>query len=155
MYTHEQFAADVVKRVEFLETTFGMRRHPAHVEGRVSWIAYENSKAKVIVEHELGASCTVSIQNLRHVKKDPLERGEFDLDEVVAASGKKLSRRDEPRNVPEAVAKSAELLQNLGAGVLNGEFAELQARQQKMADTIRKHQAAYDLTPLGEPDRGN
>lgn len=148
MYTHEQFANDVMRRFEFLETDYAMKRHAAVTEGQVSWIVYENPNAKVFVEHELGASCSLSVQNPRYIKRDPLERNEFDIEEVAVVAGRKLSKRDEPRTAAEAVAKWADLLRAVGGPVLNGDFEELQARQQKMADTIRKNQAAYDLTPL-------
>ena len=84
MYTHENFAADVTRHFEFLESEYGMRREPAHIAGAGSWVVYGNPTVKVVVEHEIGGYCSVSVVNLHHVKRDPLERSEFDLDEIVA-----------------------------------------------------------------------
>ncbi len=145
-YTHEQFAADVAQKFEFLESTYGLRRHGLHAEGAGAWIVYENIDVKVTVELEIGGSCGVSVQNLRHVNRDPLERNEFDLDEIVGLSGARQQRRQEPRSIPEAVAKAAQLLQSTGSSVLKGDFVALHARQAKAAETIRRNSAAMDLT---------
>src|SRR5258705_12742359 len=98
MYTHENFAADVARNFEFLESEYGMRRDPPHVEGVGSWVVYANSIIKIVVEHELGGYCGVSVMNLRHVKQDPMERSEFDLEEIVAVSATRQPRRQEPRS---------------------------------------------------------
>jgi len=144
-YTHEQFGADVTQKFEFLESAFGLRRHALHVEGAGSWMIYENVDVKVTIEYEVGGSCGVSVQNLRHVNKDPLERNEFDLDEIVALAGAK-PRREQPSSMTEAVSRAAQLLQQSGSGVLKGDFVALHARQAKAADTIRRNNAALDLS---------
>src|SRR5688572_2745837 len=79
MYTHENFAADVARNFEFLESDYGMRKEPLHVAGPGAWAVYANEQVKVVIELEVGGSCGVSVSNLRHVKRDPLERSEFDL----------------------------------------------------------------------------
>jgi hypothetical protein len=141
MYTHEEFAADVIKNFEFLETDFGMRRQPTQVSGIASWVAFENVNVRVIVEHELGGFLTVSVQNLRHIKHDPMERSEFDLDEIMRVLGGRQPRRDEPRTSPAVIAKAAELLKSVGAPVLNGDFAALHERQNKIVEAVRKQNA--------------
>jgi hypothetical protein len=138
MYTHENFATDVVRNFEFLESEFGMRREPAHVAGAGSWIVYVNPTVKVVVEYELGGYCGVSVLNLHHVKRDPLERSEFDLEEIVAVGGRQM-RRQEPRSVSEAVARAAETLRSAGASVLRGDFEALHARQRKLVEALRRH----------------
>lgn len=139
MYTHENFAADVVRNFEFLESEYGMRRDPAHVEGAGSWVVYANATMKIIVEHELGGYCGVTVLNLRHVKRDPLERSEFDLDEIVAVGGGRQQRRQEPKSMSEAVAKAAETLRSAGASVLKGDFEPLHVRQRKLVEALRRH----------------
>jgi hypothetical protein len=135
MYTHENFTADVVKNFEFLETEHGMRREP----GGSSWVAYANPVAKVIIEHEGGSYCGVTVVNLRHVKKDPLERSEFDLEEIVAISGNRPPRKQDPRSVTEAIARAAETLRAAGASVLKGDFDALHTRQKKLVEANRRH----------------
>ena len=144
-YTHEQFGSDVAQKFEFLESSHGLRRHALHAESAGAWIIYENADVKVTVEYEIGGSCGVSVQNVRHVNRDPLERNEFDLDEIVALSGGK-PRREEPRSMPEAVSRAAQLLQSAGSSVLKGDFVALHARQARAAETIRRNNAAMDLT---------
>lgn len=139
MYTHENFAADVVRNFQFLEVEYGMRREPLHIEGINSWIVYANALLKIIVEHEVGGYCTVTAMNLRHVKRDPLERSEFDLEEIVALSGSRPQRRQDPRSMGEAVAKAAETLRSAGVSVLKGDFEPLHARQRKMVEAVRRH----------------
>ena len=139
MYTHENFAADVVRNFEFLESEYGMRREPAHVEGAGSWVVYANPALKVVVEHELGGYCGVSVVNLRHVKRDPLERSEFDLEEIVAVGASRQSRRQDPRSMSEAVTKAAETLRSTGASVLKGDFEALHDRQRKLVEALRRH----------------
>ena len=39
MYTHENFAADVARNFEFLESEYGMRREPLHIAGAGSWVS--------------------------------------------------------------------------------------------------------------------
>ena len=136
MYTPENFASDVTRHFAFLESDYGMRREPA---GAVSWIVYGNESVRVIIEHETGGYCGVTVVNLRHVKHDPLERAEFDLDEIVAASGQRPPRRQDPRSMGEAIARSADTLRAVGAPVLKGDFEALHARQRKMVEAIRRH----------------
>jgi hypothetical protein len=138
MYTHENFAADVARNFEFLETEYGMRRESLRVEGIASWVVYANPLMKIVVEYELAGYCGVSVLNLRHVKRDPLERSEFDLEEIVAVAGVRPTRRQEPRSMSDAVAKNAETLRSLGAGVLKGDFEALHARQRKLVEAVRR-----------------
>jgi len=139
MYTHENFAADVTRHFEFLESEYGMRREPAHIAGAGSWVVYGNPTVKVVVEHEIGGYCSVSVVNLHHVKRDPLERSEFDLDEIVAVVGSRQTRRQEPRSTTEAVARAAETLRSVGASVLKGDFEALHAQQRKRVEAVRRH----------------
>ena len=138
MYTHENFASDVARNFEFLETEYGMRREPAHVAGAGSWVVYGNVNVKVIVEFEVGGSCGVSVVNLRHVKHDPMERSEFDLEEIIRLSGQREQRGKEPRSLSEAVAKAADTLRNIGGPVLKGDFAALHERQKKLVEAVRR-----------------
>lgn len=138
MFTHDEFAAEVARHFEFLESDYGMRREPLQKAGVRSWIGYANVNVKVIVEHEENAYCSVTVQNLRHIKHDPLERSEFDLDEVVAVSPRP-PRRQELRATREAVAKAAETLRTVGASVLAGDFAALHERQRKAVETLRRY----------------
>ena len=135
MPTPENFTADVTRNFEFLETDHGMRREP----GGSSWVAYANPVVRVIIEHEGGAYCGVTVVNLRHVKRDPLERSEFDLEEIVAVSGNKPPRRQEPRSIGEAIARAAETLKAVGAPIFNGDFEALHARQKKLVEANRRH----------------
>ena len=139
MYTHENFAADVARNFAFLESEYGMHREPARVAGAGSWVVYANSMMKIVVEHELGGYCGVSVVNLRHVKRDPLERSEFDLEEIVAVGGPGQTRRQDPRSMSEAVAKAAETLRSVGASVLKGDFEALHARQRKLVEAVRRN----------------
>jgi len=140
MYTHENFAADVARDFEFLETEYGMRREPAPVSSGGVWVLYANPTVKVIVEHELGGYCGVSVQNLRHIKSDPLERAEFDLEEIVAISGaSRQGRRPDPRSMSEAISRAAQTLRTVGAAVLKGDFEALQVRQRKAVEALRRH----------------
>lgn len=137
MYTAENFAADVAKHFAFLESDFGMKREPLGSSGG-AWISYSNDVTRVTIEHEIGGYCGVSLVNLRHVQKDPLERSEFDLDEVLAVAGRQQPRRGEPRSMAEAVARAAELLRSHGAVMLKGDFEALHARQAKVVEAARK-----------------
>lgn len=139
MYTHENFTEDVTRDFQFLEADYGMRREPVHVTGGGFWIQYTNATVRVIIEHELGGYCGVTVQNLRHIKRDPLERAEFDLEEIVAAAPGPRPRRQDPRSMTEAVAKAAQTLRAVGGPVLKGEFEELQTRQRKAVEALRRH----------------
>lgn len=139
MYTHESFAADVARNFEFLESEYGMRREPAHVAGAGSWVVYGNAMVKIVVESEGGGYCGVSVVNLRHIKRDPLERSEFDLEEIVAVGAPRQTRRQEPRSMSEAVARAAETLRSVGASVLKGDFEALHARQRKLVEALRRN----------------
>jgi hypothetical protein len=139
MYTHENFAADVTRNFEFLESEHGMRREPLHIAGAGSWVVYANPQVKVIVEYEVGGSCGVSVENLRHVKRDPMERSEFDLDEIVAVSGSRQQRRQDSKSMSDAVAKCAQTLRAAGTTVLNGDFEALHSRQRKLVEAIRRN----------------
>ena len=138
-YTHENFSADVVRSFEFLETEYAMRREPGHVSGGSSWVAYGNINVKVIIEYEGGLYCGVTVVNLRHVKKDPAERSEFDLDEIVALSGNRPPKRQGPRSMNEAVTRAAETLRATGDSVLKGDFEALHARQRKLVEANRRN----------------
>ena len=137
MYTHENFAADVARNFEFLESDYGMLRASPHVDGGASWVVYANSLVKIIVEYELGGYCGVSVMNLRHVKLDPMERSEFDLEEIVALAPRQ-SRRQDPRSVSEAVARNAQTLRAVGGAVLKGDFEALHTRQRKLVEAVRR-----------------
>ncbi|HXA18388.1 MAG TPA: hypothetical protein VN380_15445 [Thermoanaerobaculia bacterium] len=139
MYTHENFAADVARNFGFLETEYGMRREPPNVAGVGSWVVYANALMKVVVEHEVGGYCGVSVVNLRHVKHDPMERSEFDLEEIIAVGGPRQTRRQDPRSMSEAVQKSAETLRTVGASVLKGDFEALHARQRRNVEAARRN----------------
>lgn len=150
MFTHEEFAGEVARQFQFLESDFGMRREMLQTAAGRSWIGYANVNVKVVIEVEDNAYISVTVQNLRHIKHDPLERSEFDLDEIVAASPRP-PRRPELRANRESVAKAAELLKSFGAAALGGEFEVLHARQQKAVETLRR----YDAPPLNnEPEQG-
>ena len=138
MYTHESFGADVARNFEFLESEYGMRREPLHVAGVGSWVVYANALMKIFVEYEIGGYCGVSVLNLRHVKRDPLERSEFDLEEIIAVSGQRQTRRQDSKSMSEAVAKSAETLRSMGAPVLKGDFEALHSRQRKLVEAARR-----------------
>lgn len=138
MYSHDDFSKDVIRNFEFLETEYGLRREPMRAEGGGCWIGYANAAIRVIVEHEQGNYCGVTVQNLPHVKRDPQERSEFDLDEIVAVSGSRPQRKQEPRSIGEAISKAAETLRAVGGPVLKGDFAALHARQLKLIEAVRK-----------------
>ncbi|MEO8380030.1 MAG: hypothetical protein ABI779_10245 [Acidobacteriota bacterium] len=145
MYTHENFTADVLREFQFLESDFGMRREPVPVSGGGSWIQFASPTVRVIVEHELGGYCGVTVQNLRHVKRDPLERSEFDLEEIMAvAGGPRQGRKQDPRSLSEAIARAAQSLRSAGAPVLNGDFEALQTRQMKAVEALRRHHPLED-----------
>lgn len=145
MYTHEDFAADVTREFQFLETDYAMRREPVHVAGAGFWLQYAGSSVRVIVEHEMGGTCGVTVQNLRHIKRDPLERSEFDLDEIVAVSNApRQGRRPDPRSMNEAIARAAQSLRTVGASVLKGDFEALQVRQKKAVEALRRHHPLED-----------
>jgi len=152
MFTQEEFAAEVARQFQFLESEYGMRREPMHAERGRAWIGFANAGVKVVVEVEDGTYISVTVQNLRHIKRDTLERSEFDLDEIVAASGPRQPRRQDLRANREGVAKAAEALRAVGAPVLRGEFDTLHARQLKAVETLRRH----DNPPLqnNEPENG-
>jgi hypothetical protein len=143
MYTHENFASDVARHFEFLESEYGMRREPLHVAGAGSWVVYGNANVKVIVEFEAGSSCGVSVINVRHVKRDPMERSEFDLDEIVRLASQRPPRQRESRSMSEAVASAAETLRTTGAPVLKGDFERLHARQRKIVEAMRRNEAEH------------
>ena len=137
-YTHENFAADVARSFAFLESEYGMRRGPAHVAGAGSWVAYGNANVKVIVEFEVGGSVGVTVVNLRHVKRDPMERSEFDLEEIMHLASHREPRRQQPRTMSEAIAKGAETLRAIGGPVLKGDFEALHERQRKLVEAVRR-----------------
>jgi hypothetical protein len=106
---------------------------------------YTNQLVKIVVESEGGGYCGVSVVNLRHVKRDPLERAEFDLEEIVAVAGpRQQTRRGDVRSMSEAVARAAETLRSVGGAVLKGDFEALHARQRKLVEALRRHNP---LTP--------
>jgi hypothetical protein len=135
----ETFAADVARSFEFLESEYGMRREAPHLADDGAWAAYSNANVRVIVEHELGGYCGVTVIDLRYIKRDPLERAEFDLEEIIAVSGARPPRRQDAKSMTEAIAKAAETLRSVGAPVLKGEFETLHARQRKLAEALRHH----------------
>lgn len=137
MEKHEAFAADVTREFQFLEEEYGLRRMPQHVSSEGSWIVYAGTDVSVTIEQERGVECGVSVRNLRHVKHDPLERGEFDLEELVAVAGAQ-PRRQPPRSMSEAIARAAETLRTIGGPVLKGDFEALQTRQRKAVDALRR-----------------
>jgi hypothetical protein len=140
MYTNEQFSQDVAASFAFLESDYGMRRHPIHIAGAGAWIAYENADVKVVVEHEGVGYCGVSVQDLRHVSRDSLERTEFDLEEILKLSGVREPRRqDSPKNMTAVVARAADQLRTSCAAVLKGDFSTLHARQFKYVEAVRKN----------------
>ena len=139
VYTHENFATDVARNFQFLESEYAMRREPPHVAGAGSWVVYANLLLKVVVEYEVGGYCGVSVVNLRHEKRDPLERSEFDLEEIVTVSGPRQTRRQDPRSMSEAVARCAETLRAVGASVLKGDFEALHARQRRHVEAVRRN----------------
>lgn len=138
MYTHEDFVSDVLRNFEFLETEYAMRREPLQVAGAGCWVAFSNAVARVVIEHETAGYCSVSVQNPHHVKKDPLERSEFDLEEIVAVSGGRPPRRMDGRPMSEVLARAAETLRGAGTAALKGDFEALHARQRKTVESIRK-----------------
>jgi hypothetical protein len=145
MSTNEAFTNEVTQQFRFLEEDYGMRREPAAVSGGGHWLIYGNVNVRVVIEAEVGGTCGVTVQNLRFVKKDPLERNEFDLDEIVAtAAGPRQPRRPEPRTMQEAVARAAQTLKTVGAPVLNGDFEALHARQKKAVEVLRRHHPLQD-----------
>lgn len=111
--------------------------------GATGWIVYESPNVKVIVENEAGFSCGVTIQDLRRIKHDPLERTEFDIEEILALANKKPRTS---RNMNESIVNGADALRNFGASVLKGDFERLHERQARAVETIRRNQAAYDIT---------
>jgi hypothetical protein len=141
MDKHESFAADVIRAFKFLEDEYALRREPHHIGSDGSWISYTGTNVTVIVEYEAGGSCGVSVRDLRFIKRDPLDRGEFDLEEIVALGGnqRQQGRRPDPRSMSEAVNRAAQTLRTAGAPVLGGEFAQLHERQRKNAEALRKH----------------
>ena len=146
--THDQFAAEVARQFEFLETEYALRREPMHAEGNRAWVAYGNIDVRVIVEQEENAYCTVSVQNLRYIKRDALERSEFDLDEVLATSGPRAPRRQELRASPEGVRKAAETLKAFGETVLRGDFGALHAKQLRTVESLRRYNPPVDGEPV-------
>ena len=151
MFTPEEFADEVARQFQFLEADYGMRRVPLQTGPGRAWTGFANPDVKVVVEIEDGTYISVTVQNLKHVKHDSLERSEFDLDEIVAASSPRPPRRQDLRANREAVAKAAETLRTLGAPVLRGDFETLHARQLKAVETLRRH----DNPPLqNEPETG-
>lgn len=149
MDKHEAFAADVTREFTFLEEDYGLRREPHHITSEGSWIIYSGPLVSVVIENEFGGTCGVSIRNLRHVKRDPLERGEFDLDEILAvAGGQKQGRRQDPRSMTESITRAAQSLRSTGATVLQGNFEALEARQRKAVEALRRHNP---LTQEKEP----
>ena len=139
MVDHEEFAAVVTKHFEFLETEYAMHAGPVKSDAGRRWIAFSNVNVKVVVELELLSHCSVTVENLRFVKRDPLERGEFDLDEIVAVSGNRPPRQPNPRSLPEAVSRAAQTLKAVGSSVLGGDFEKLHARQRRAVEALRVH----------------
>lgn len=150
MFTHDEFAAEVARHFQFLETDHSMRRELQQKSGPRSWIPYANVDVKVVIEYEENGYCSVTVQNLRHIKHDPLERSEFDLDEIVAVSGSKPPKRQDFRATRDVVARMAELLRSVGTAVLNGDFEALHARQKKAVDTLRRYNPP--IQPAETPD---
>lgn len=148
MFTHEEFAAEVARQFQFLESDYAMRREPQQKSGVRSWVGYANVNVKVVIEFEENGYCSVTVQNLRHIKHDPLERSEFDLDEIVAVSSPRPPRRQELRATRESVAKAAETLKTLGAPVLAGDFEALHARQKRAVDTLRAYNPPLQNDPV-------
>ena len=140
MDKHEAFGADVIREFKFLEEEYGLRREPHHITPEGSWINYTGPLVSVIVEHEQGGSCGVTVRDLRHVKSDPLERGDFDLEEIQAiAGGQRQGRRPDPRSMSEAVTRAAQTLRSVGGPVLRGDFEALHTRQRKAVEALRRH----------------
>ncbi len=128
-----------------------MRREPGAASGGGLWLVWANANVKVIVERELGGHCGVTVVNLRHVKRDPLERGEFDLEEILASSGQRQGgRRQEPRSMTEAVARAAQALRSTGARVLSGDFEALHAKQRQAVEVLRRHHPLHDHKEPGK-----
>jgi hypothetical protein len=152
MSTHDTFATDVIREFQFLEEEYGMRREPPASSEGAFWMAYGNVNVKVIIEHERGGSCGVTVQNLRHVKRDPLERNEFDLEEIMAVAAPPRqsgggNRRPDPRPQPMSVAKAAQTLRTVGASTLKGDFEALHERQKKAVEVLRHHHPLQDKEP--------
>jgi hypothetical protein len=144
---NEAFTREVTKEFAFLEETHGMRREPAAVSGGGFWLIYGNTDVRVVIELEIGGHVGVSVQNLRHIKRDPLERSEFDLEEIVSvANARRDGRRGEPRSMAEAVARAAQTLRAVGSSVLHGDFAALHERQRKAVEALRHHHPLQDDT---------
>jgi hypothetical protein len=139
MFTHEDFAEEVARHFQFLEKDYEMRREPMQKSGVRSWLTYGNINVKVVIEFEERGYLSVTVQNLRHIRHDPLERSEFDLDEILAVSNPRQQRRQEFRAVRESPARAAEALRTAGAPMLGGDFEALHARQRKAVETLRRH----------------
>lgn len=151
MNSQEEFVAEVTRQFQFLETDYGMHREPVQNGPGRTWMTYGNVNVKVIVEVEHNAYLHVTVQNLRQIKHDSLERSEFDLDEIIAASPRP-PRRPELRANRESLAKAADMLRTVGAPVLQGDFETLRARQLKAVEAIRRHDAPP--LPNNEPEYG-
>jgi hypothetical protein len=148
MFTHDEFAEAVIRHFQFLESDFGLRREPQQKADGRSWVSYANAALRVIVEYEIDAYCTVTVQNIGHVKRDPLERSEFDLDEIVAVSAGRPQKKQDPRAMADVIARSAETLRTNGATVLGGNFDALHERQRKTVESLRR---SFPPTPHENP----
>ena len=145
---HEEFAAEVERQFQFLESEYGLRREPMHKDEARAWVGYATVDVRVIVEQEENAFLSVTVQDLRHVKHDPLERGEFDLDEIVAITNPRPKRRDF-RATAEGIAQAAEMLRSIGGPVLKGDFEALHARQRKAVELLRRYNPPIQGEPVG------
>jgi hypothetical protein len=151
MNSQEEFVAEVSRQFQFLETDYGMQREAVQSGPGRAWVTFGNVNVKVIVEIEHKAYVHVTVQNLRQIKHDSLERSEFDLDEIIAASPRPPRRQDFRAN-RESLARAAEMLRTVGAPVLQGDFEALRARQLKAVEAIRSHDAPP--LPNNEPEYG-
>jgi hypothetical protein len=138
LYTSDDFSSDVAKSFEFLESEYAMQRGPTIGPGAGTWITYSGASALVTVELEPGGYCGVTVRNPRHVKEDPMERSEFDLEEIIAIHGNVPRQRHEPRSMSEAVARAAQALRATGDRVLRGDFEALHERQKHAVQAARR-----------------
>jgi hypothetical protein len=138
VYTSDDFAGDVTGSFEFLESEYAMQRSPTSGSGAGTWITYSGTAALVTIEFEPGGYCGVTVRNPRHVKEDPMERSEFDLEEIIAVHGNAPRQRQEPRSMSEAVARAAQALRAAGDRVLRGDFEALHERQKLAVQAARR-----------------
>jgi len=146
--THEDFATEVERQFQFLDSEYRLRREPMQKEGARAWVGYANVDIRVVIEQEENAFCSITVQDLRHIKHDPLERGEFDLDEIVAITNPRPKRRDF-RATREGIAQAAEMLRAIGRPVLEGDFAALHERQRKAVELLRRYNPPIQGEPVG------